>query len=239
MNLKLESIWAWLGLVATLLTLGLSLIISDVQNKIGLWPLLIAVGICLLIFCLAFYVLTRVKPLSTDLLNDIKEHIDRHVDRTSITWCMTSPQLAELERNMALSEVWLVTSDLAEDVPGALFYDVVHANLKKGVRYRYFIPRSLEAEARGMELIQKHKNVGDIEIMALADDVFFLLPQIDYTIYHPRNTTERTTGYMGLPVPCGTEQAHCRMNVHCVDTLVGKLSRILKKSSPGALTQLR
>lgn len=139
----------WIPVVVAILTLGLGIVISEVQTKVGWLALLSALGICLGIFFCAFYVLVRkVCPISVDVVEGITRRMNQYVEKGAVTWLLTDKQLVEHERTLPVDEIWLVSSDLATDIPGSPYYDVVRQNLEKGVRYRYFIPRSLAAEAR-------------------------------------------------------------------------------------------
>ena len=136
----------WLPVVSAALTLILGIILSVVRVEIGWVPLIAATAICLGIFWLAMHAISlSIYPTSIALLNDLKSHIDQYTAKDSVNWIISSKRMAQLEESDAQNEVWLVTSDLSEDIPGALFFNVVHKNLKKGVRYVYFIPRSLQA----------------------------------------------------------------------------------------------
>jgi len=220
----------WLPVIVTVLTLGLGIVFSPVQSTVGWLPLLVALGICLAIFFLTAHVLlARVKPVSLDMLGQITKQLDRYVEKGAFTWTLTSEQLADFEGKPNINEVWLVTCDLAEDVPGEVFYDVVHTNLSRGIQYTYFIPKSLEAEARSRQLVQNHQGAGHVAIVYLPDDFFFLVPLLDFAIYDPYNVNGMKTGYMGLPVP-SKDRIHCLMEPHFVDIMIGKLATVVEEA---------
>ena len=219
----------WIPVLVAALALALGLMISSLQSERGWWPFLGALLITVLIFFIALHIiLAKVCPMSLDLMHDLKAQIDRYISRDTITWLIDNEQMAQFEENSDLEEIWLITSDLSEDIPGAVFFDVVHQNLKRGVRYRYFIPRSLEAEARAKQLIENHGSVGNITIVPLSDDFFWLVPRLDFAIYDPMNKSGHRCGYMGLHIDTDL-RLHCDMEAQFVDLLIGKLHSLSKR----------
>jgi hypothetical protein len=217
----------WLPVGTALLALGLGLVLSEVQVKIGWQPLIAAILISLFIFYLAIHLYVKaIYPTSLALLEDLKGHIDRHTAKDYVTWAISSKQLARFEAKVKTDQIWLVTCDLSEDIPGEVFFDVVHANLKRGVHYRYFIPQSLQAEARAKSLTENHKGAGKLDIVVLSDDFFFLTEQLDIAIYDPLNKTGARCGYLGLPVP-SPERIHAELLPEFVDLVIGRLQKQL------------
>lgn len=219
----------WIPGIVALLTLVLGIILSAVQDKIGWAPLIGALIICIAIFFLSMKVLlSQVLPISVEMFEKLQSQVDRYVEKGAITWMIDNEQMAEYEKTNNVNEVWLVTCDLAEDIPDAIFFDVVQKNLERGVRYRYFIPHSLAAQARGMQLVENHAGAGDIRVITLSDDFFFLVSRLDFTIYDPKNLNGQRCGYMGLPLD-GTDRFHCSMESQFVDLMIGKLNSLVEK----------
>lgn len=219
----------WLPIVFAILALGLSVVFAEVQNQIGWRSLFAACMICLISFFLAITVLIRnVYPVSVDILEKLKSQVDRYVDKGALNWIMTSKQLADFEQSTDAKEIWLVSSDLAEDIPGGQFFTVVEANLKRGIRYRYFIPKALETQARARQLLACLGSSGDFKFRYLSDDFFFLVPHFDIAIYDPMNKTGKRCGYMGLPVQSG-HRLHGQMDGQFVDVIIGKLQSLFTK----------
>lgn len=218
----------WVPVLATILTLILGVLFSEIQDKIGWLPFLFALIIIFAIFLLAMYIVAKyIYPSSIDLLESIKALLERYVERGAITWIMSTEQLAEHEKNINVDEIWLTTVNLADDIPGSPFYEVVKNNLKKGKRYIYFIPKKLEAEARGRQLLAHYNYPPNLHIVYLSDDFFFLVPSLDFVIYDPQNKSGRKEGYMGLPVESGV-QYHGKMKEDFLDLLIGKLHRVMQ-----------
>ncbi len=217
----------WVPVVVAVLTLALGLVLSEVKARVGWLPFLIAIALCLGIFVLCFHLFTaKVLPLSIGLMNELRAEIGRHLDKNTLTWLITSAQMAEFESTIECDDIWLVTCDLAEDIPGELFFDTVRSNLRKGTRYKYFIPRSLHAAARIKQILENQQPHGDVEAVPLSDDFFFLATRLDFAIYDPFNQHGSRCGYMGLPSD-SNERYHCRMQAEFVDMLIGKLTSIL------------
>lgn len=210
-------------MVLAVLTIALGIFISEIQTTVGWVPLIAALAVCLGIFWLCFNILVRqICPVSTGLLEDLSKRIDRFVERGAVTWLFTNEHLVQFERSIEVDEIWLVTSDLAADIPGSPFYEVVGQNLKRGVKYTYFIPRSLATEARGRQLLERHRGHGNIKVIHLSDDFFFLGPRLDFAIYDPMNRYNKRCGYMQLPVD-SKDCMHAKLDVDLVDAIIGKL----------------
>jgi len=92
----------WIPVVVAILTLGLGIVISEVQTKVGWLALLSALGICLGIFFCAFYVLVRkVCPISVDVVEGITRRMNQYVEKGAVTWLLTDKQLVEHERKLS------------------------------------------------------------------------------------------------------------------------------------------
>jgi hypothetical protein len=222
----------WLPVLLAVLTLALGIILSEVKGRIGWYTLIEALGLCLVIYCLAQWMTIRtVCPISRDVVDDLKRRIDQYVEKGAYTWILTNGQLIELERRVDVDEIWLVTSDVMADIPGSPFFDVVHANLARGIRYHYFVPDSLAADARAQQLIENHRGQGDIRVTKLSEDFFFLGPRLDFAIYDPLNRKGCRCAYMQLPVET-TPILHVKTDPDIVDKLIGKLQATCLSTRP-------
>jgi len=217
----------WLPIVSAFLTILLAIVLAEVQIKLGWLPLVTATLVCVSIFYLAMYFCAKnIHSTSVALLEDLKNFIDRHTAKTCVTWIITSKKMAEFEAAAKPHEVWLVTSDLSEDIPGAIFFDIVHTNLKRGIHYRYFIPQSLQTEAQARQLVENHKGVGKLDVVYLSDEFFFLSQGLDITIYDPFNKSGKRCGFLGLPVH-SEERVHAALRTEFVDLVIGRLHKQL------------
>jgi len=229
----------WIPIVVSAITLGLGIGLSHIRERIGWVPLLFVLLIVTLFFLLSLkVVISSIYPVSLGLLDrvgqqllQIRQQLERCVDRSLITWMLTNEQLKTQESGFESPEVWIVSSNLAEETPGGRFFPVVQENLKRGVKYCYFIQKSLEAQARVKEL-ESHQKYGAISFTYLPEDFFFLVPQLDFTIYDPMNRKGRKCGFMGLPVR--DPGFYGEMDTEFLNKIIGKLETI-PKVSPSAV----
>jgi len=219
----------WIPIISVILSFILGLVVSYFRERIGIVSLSFALGVILIIFILAMYIVSKnIYPVSIKLLDKIMNSLERYVEKDTITWILTQKQLLEYEENLNIKDIWLVTFDIADDIPGGLYCEAVEKNLKSGVKYKYFIPKRLEAEARGGYLIEYHQNNKNLEIIYLSDDFFFLVPSLDFAIYDPLNKFGKREGYMGLPIKSNIIYEG-KMKEDFLDLLIGKLQKVLQE----------
>ena len=217
----------WVPVIMTCATIGLGLILSQMESSIGWKPLLLALVICVTCFSLSFiFYLKFVYPISLELLNDLKRDFGKFARRDSFPNVISAPQLADFEETKDFGEIWLITADMENETPAKLFNSVVGRNLKRGIKYIYFIPKGLRNTARAKEVRGSHGGHQSLSFVYLPDDFFFLTPRLDFAIYDPWNCRGLRCGYMGLPI--GTEeQFHGLMETDLLDTLVGRIGEHL------------
>lgn len=215
--------------IVSIITLVVGVILSEVQNIIGWIPLAVSLGCFLVIYIVSLIVIgTQLKPISIGLLEQVMDTITGIVDPGKIG-IIDNDGLVSMELRRKDKVIWLITDDLAEDVPTAPFYEAVQLNLKKGVNYIYFCPRSFRTQSRVATIRESHgKTKGTLNFIFLPDDFFVLTPRLDYTIYDPLNTTGTRCGYMGLPMDTD-RHFHCLMDSELIDSIVGRLSTYLEK----------
>lgn len=213
----------WMPIITAILALILSTLFSGIQAKIGWLPILSSLVLVFAIFLLAMYIVARyIYPVSIGLMESIEDSMGRYVEKGAITWLMSNEQLAEYERKIEVKDIWLVSADLGDDIPGKPFYDVVKNNLERKIKYVYFVPKKLEAIARGQQMLENFGFPSNLDIVYLPDDFFFLTPSLDFIMYDPLNKLGKKEGYMSLPVTSGGR--YCgKMEEHFLDLLIGKL----------------
>jgi len=218
----------WVPVVVASLTCILGLLLSTIQNQIGILSLISGLVLVMAIqFISIILVLEKVVPYSVDQIGSLRDEINRVIDKNSINFLLDNEQLSDFENKFPpQSEIWLVSNDLGEDIPGEMFFNVVRENLKKGISYTFFYPKTFEARARAQQLSENHKTFGDIKCIALSEDFFFLVPRMDFAIYDPLNRLNKRCGYMGLPNPEKSGRYHCFMEHKFVDLLIGKLQTL-------------
>jgi hypothetical protein len=215
--------------IVSIITIIVGVILSEVKSVIGWGPVLLSLLAFLSIYVVTLMVIAwQYRPLCVGLLEELKQCVGGVVDPSKIG-IIDIEGLKAIELLRKDKEIWLVTGDLAEDVPGGPYFDVVHKNLKRGVRNVYFCPRSAKTEGRVAAITQAHGSTkGQIVFAFLPDDFFFLTTRLDFCIYDPLNTNGTRCGYMGLPMD--TEQhVHAPMNADLIDSLVGKLAHYVEK----------
>jgi len=214
--------------IVSVLTLIVGVALSEVKGSIGWSPIIVALLCFLTIYVVTLVVLElQYRPLCLGLLEEVKACVTGAVDPSKVG-IIDNEGLKAIELTRKDKEIWLITGDLGEDVPGGPYFDVVHRNLKRERRYIYFCPRSAKTEGRVAVITQSHGNTkGKLLFVFLPDDFFFFVPRLDFCIYDPYNTTGTRCGYMGLPMNT-QEHLHGDMNSELLDSLVGKLAPYLE-----------
>jgi hypothetical protein len=215
--------------IVSVVTLIVGVALSEVKGAIGWSPIIVSLVSFLIIYVVTLVVLAQLyRPLCLGLLEEVKACVIGVVDPSKVG-IIDNEGLKAIELSRRDKEIWLVTGDLGEDVPTAPYFDVVHRNLKRDLRYVYFCPRSAKTEGRVAVITQSHGTTkGKLLFVFLPDDFFFLVPRLDFSIYDPYNTTGTRCGYMGLPMST-TEHLHGAMNLELLDSLVGKLAPYLEE----------
>lgn len=211
-------------IVTTVLVVIVGIVIAEVQGRVGFISLLTSAAIILVVYWIS------VKLISIPILQQISEAIgtiQTHINPESIAWLLDTDQLAEYETNADADEIWLLSSDLLEDLVGGPFQSIVKNKTASGTKYIYFVPDTPELRARITVIKSSHKHNDRIKVVLLPDKFFFLVPKLDIVIYNPLTQnaqgTKVRTAFMGIPDPVGKNHYHARMNVDFVDRLVGVL----------------
>ncbi len=224
----IKSSFSWLkdngvlSLFLTICTILLGLLISEVQTKIGLKSLIISLVFVNIIILSVLFMMQR--PIVVTLksyLDDFQESIESK----SISWLKNTEQLARYElENNNFKEIWLITSDLLDDSQGGPFQTVVAANLRKGVKYFYFVPNTLEINARVLRLQKIYTAPKNLKFIYLPDSFFFLVPKLDIAIYNPVDGNDKSA-FLGIPNSSDPNHYHAQVSTDFVDKLVGYLSK--------------
>ncbi|MCX6625710.1 MAG: hypothetical protein NTY38_32535 [Acidobacteria bacterium] len=201
-------------------TLVLGYWMSDLKAKVG-WQLLASVVIVELLIVLAvLWVVYRPLKASIDsAFVDIK----RYLEPKSISWLLDTEQLVGFEEQSQAKEIWLLTSDLVDDLVGGPFQDLVGRRLTH-TKYVYLVPNTPEIYAR-VQLLQAHyKNSQNLQFHYLPDSFFFLVPKLDIVIYNPLSAGKgERCAYMGIPASGDINHYHAAVSTDFIDKLVGVL----------------
>jgi hypothetical protein len=223
---------AWLAIVVTFFTIVLGILLNEIQPKLGWSILVISLITIIAIFSIVVWLVVRfVFSVTFDFAQGIQDTLDRYIASEKIGWMLTTPKLCKFEKQSKAPEIWLISSDLSEDCIGGPFQRVVAANLKRGIRYRYFVPDKPEIRSRVKQLVEYNKNPQNLEFTYLSDDFFFLVPKFDFAIYNPlkEKGTERVA-YMGIPVSGDPGRYHANIGDELIDVLVGKLLSLISEN---------
>lgn len=217
--------------VVTFLTVLLAIMLNKVQAQVGWLILLTSLAFILIVFGLITWLIVRyVFKVSIDLSDDIRATLDKYIGAEKISWLMTTPQLVRFESKARCSDIWLFSADVSTDCVGSAFQKVVSENLKRGIRYHYFVPDTPAVRARIEQLFRYNKNNPNLKVAYLDDSFFFLVPRFDFAIYNPykEGDTPRVA-YMGLPVPGEADQYHAEFSDELTDVLMGKIAPLVKE----------
>lgn len=216
---------AWVAIVMAVITLMLGVLISELQTAIGWKSLLTSIGFVALVFGFVVWLVFRyVYDVSIGLAEELKDNIRCYVDPQKINWVFTNEQLISLEKAKKWPEIWLISSDLAFETQDGVFHKIVASNLKKGVKYRYFVSNDLATKARIEQIFSQHNNHQGLSVTMLEDDFFFLVPRFDFVIYNPKNVGRiKREAYMGIPISDEPVMYHAKISSDLIDVIMGKL----------------
>ncbi len=219
------------GILAGISVVVIALIINFVQENIGLQMLFITAGIIVVCLILPMFILSRFYGKKIDRLHiELSDSIKRYGEYKTLDWVLTTAEMVNYEKNIKITkipEVWVISSDLSYDLPPVGdFCEVVARNIKKNIRYTYFIPESEQMKAQAEQLEKYHNNSKALSIKLLdKDSFFFLIAGLDVTIYNPHaeKGVERIA-YLGIPIYGDERQYQIHANNAFVENLVGRLN---------------
>ena len=198
-------------IVISVLTLITSVFISEMQTRAG-W-IIVIISLAYVFLCVILLSKFLLFPLGKKIDNISTENI------SSDLIILSQEKMANYELNEDLKELWIITSDLSFDTDGGTFKDVVSANLKKGVRYIYFISKNQISKSREkqMKLANKSKN---LHFVYLDDDFFFFAPNLD-CVLHFYNSEKPNDGFIGLTM--NSNRYYIKMSTELFHATYGNL----------------
>ena len=230
----------WMLLVVPVLSLLVNIIFSAAQDSYG--TITIVVSISFLILLIAelsliskHYLLRIARSRFTVLLEEsINQEFDSSEPDDSIfdESIITDRQLSRFEESFAGEEIWVISYDLEPETDGGLYADIIPANIAKGIKYKYFVPKSDSVAIKIAQLKAKYNNSANVEFYVLSDDFFFLVPKLDIIIYNPlkKSSTGRRV-YFSLDLPNTEDLYEAWLDDSFADTIS---SRIYEKYIPGS-----
>lgn len=212
-----------------------SICMNYLESNIGFINTLIALIIVCLIVGISYYVGITVffavskKTLELKIDLEIKGIQEKIANGKIMNGVCKEEQLAMMEKTCIFDEIWLISPDLLTEINDGIYAGVIKQNLKKGTRYKYFVPDTEINQVRVKIFEESCSRSKNLEIHFLADDFFFLVPKVDFAIYEPmKSISNGKKGYMGLPIQGEKERFAILMNNDFVDAVVGKLAECLK-----------
>lgn len=210
----------------------LNLLLSEVQGSVGLGNILLSFAFLIILAMEVFFVQKSIiKVLAKEIIYPrLKIAINQPVQDASTyeylfqDSIITDRKLSDYEKKCDVSEIWLVSYDLTTEMDGGLYADVVPENLKRGIKYKYFVSNNKISVMRLEALKRKYTNNDNIKFYLLEDDFFFLVSQMDFTIYDPYKTSKSgRRGYIGLDLPDASDLYAARIGDDLVDAVAAKL----------------
>ena len=209
----------------SILTIILGFIIDFFLGYIKWFNLFFALGIIVFIFLVINYYNHSYyhKPI-VDLASEINSKIERFASPDMIGWLYTANQLADFELKTNVPSIWLISSDISEEVVGGIFQQVVTENLKKNIEYKYFVPDTPEIHSKVEQLRKCYQRYNNISFIFLNIDFYMLCPKFDITIYNPHKEKGLPrNGFVGLPIESEDVHYHVKINDQFVDNIIGQL----------------
>lgn len=219
-------------IVVPILAFIANIVLAEVQNDIGFANVILSLIFLILLFLEIVIVIHKI--LSNNRRKIIYPRIEVAIsqpvqDASSYEYLfkesiITDRQLSEMERSCDCEEIWVVSNDLATEIDGGMYADIVPSNLERGIKYKMFVPKNNLTSIRLESLKRKHKNSRNINYYLLTDDFFFLVSKLDFTIYDPYKTSATgRQGYIGLDLPDSDELYAAKIGDDLVDAIASKL----------------
>lgn len=230
----------WNAIVFTILlpvlSVGCSLGVNYLKQNLGLLQTIILLIVIVIFAPLAVYMGSiihthvMVDSLEKQVDLEIRAIQNRIANDKIMNGVCKEEQLALMERTCFFEEIWLISPDLLTEINSGVYAGVVKDNLKKGTRYKYFVPNS-EINRVRVEIFKNNcGNSHNLSVYFLSDDFFFLVPKVDFAIYEPmKSISDGKKGYMGLPIVGANDSFAVLMNNDFVDAVIGKLAERINK----------
>lgn len=228
----------WISILLPIVSILSSLGISYLFDNYGIvFTLILLLSILLGVFILSILVVLIVKTTHRsriDLLLDasrnqafITAFRDIDIGVAGLKGIYPEQEIAQMELTNHFEEIWLVSHDMLTEIEDGAYSGVVQQNLRRGVKYVYFVPNMPIVNHRIEILRDRCNNSKNLKFFYLDDDFFFLVPQIDFAIYEPRKTIdEGKRGYMGINIEGLSGRFETLMNHSFLDAMVAKLDSI-------------
>lgn len=232
----------WISILLPLVSLVSTMGINFMIKRIGvLFCLLILAGIVLMVLVSELLTIIIVRSTHKEKVNSQLDSVTKEAFITAfrdldigvigINGVYPEEEIAQMELTNEYDCIWLISHDLLTEIEEGVYSGVVYQNLKKGIKYTYFVPWSETNEHR-IEMIKKRcNNSKNLSFYFLNNDFFFLVPQIDFAIYEPYKSFDNgKKGYMGINIEGLKGRYETLMNHSFLDAMIAKLESIQKNS---------
>lgn len=234
---------AWIWVIVPVLSIILNAIVSDIQDRNGILSLIISLVFVALILIIHYFFHSKVVIGLTDsyyyfklqkgIVDFSKEYSKRLETKSDVYDASTHKvgivpehELAKMESSQNFEEIWVISNDLSAEV--GQYADIVPNNLKRGIKYKFFYQNTQQNAIRVEQVKRQNNNSPLAEYYCLRDDFFFIVTNLDFTIYDPY--TNRI-GYMGIELPHSDELYAVKVNSDLTDAIASKLLGYLQNSS--------
>ncbi len=222
----------WVIVAVPILALIVNVILAEAQNSFGMINIIVSIIFLIILFFEIIFIYRRL------FLKDIERMIfprfevafnQQPQDARGYEYLfeesiISDKRLSEFESTCTCEEIWVVSNDLETEVDGGLYAEVVPSNLRRGIKYKMFVPKNYLTTMRLEQLKRRNENSENIEYYLLTDDFFFLVSKLDFTIYDPYKTSATgRRGYIGLDLPDCEELYAARIDDPLIDAIASKL----------------
>ena len=217
------------GIGALILTAAVTLIaavFSAVSNVLKWQQLLAGVAIVGAVFtALAMFIIHQIARPLREYFSSVVERFQASAIITKSEWLISSDRLKEIERSTDAAHIWIITRSLEEEVKEDQFGAVIRYNLRRGVRYTYFLPSDPALLARIVKMKDMYKDM-DIEFRIIDSPLFDLISLQDMAIFGADGRgASSMAGYMNLPIDVGGNDYFVILGTSQAERIVGTLGR--------------
>lgn len=140
---------------------------------------------------------------------------------------VSEKRLAEIESNGNFKEIWIITADLYGDTNNMIFESVVRNNIRKNVKYTYFIPENnYITKGRSEQIMELYEYSEYVKFIELDAEFFFLVPNFDFVLYNPIGGKGYIKfGYMCLSLSSQNGMLYARVSENLISAFVGRLKK--------------
>lgn len=239
-SFSIKKIWLWI--ILPILSIIANAIVSDIQEANGIVSLIISlVFVAILLMILLFFhskiiidmtdgfyyyrLQKGIVDFSKELTQRLETREDVNDSSRNAIGIIPEHELAEMEATKWFEEIWVVSNDLSAEV-GA-YEDIVPKNLERGIKYKFFYQNTPQNGIRVEQIKRKNNYSPNAEYYCLKNDFFFIVANLDFTIYNPYSDTR--IGYMGIELPQSEELYAVIVNDDMTCAIATKLKGYLTK----------